>query len=60
MKTVCLATAHPYKFIETVEETVGLKMEIPIQASFLGPKEKFEILNNDLELIKKFIIKKAS
>ena len=60
LKTVCLATAHPYKFIETVEETVGLKMEIPIQASFLGPKEKFEILNNDLELIKKFIIKKAS
>tara|TARA_X000001036_G_scaffold432412_1_gene468290 strand:- start:767 stop:2158 length:1392 start_codon:yes stop_codon:yes gene_type:complete len=55
VRTVCLATAHPYKFVETVEKIVDTKMEIPVQGSFLGPKEKYEILENDMDTIKKFI-----
>jgi threonine synthase len=55
MRTVCLATAHPYKFVETVEKIVDTKMEIPVQGSFLGPKEKYVILENDMDTIKKFI-----
>ena len=58
-KTVCLATAHPYKFVETVEKIIGIKMEIPIQGSFLGPDEKYEVLENDIEVIKKYIKKRA-
>ena len=54
-KTVCLATAHPYKFVETVEKIINIKMEIPIQGSFLGPEEKYEILENDIDIIKKYI-----
>ena len=30
-------------------------MEIPIQGSFLGPEEKYEILENDIDIIKKYI-----
>ena len=55
VRTVCLATAHPYKFVETVEKVVDTKMEVPVQGSFLGPKEKYEILENDMDTIKKFI-----
>ena len=58
-KTICLATAHPYKFVETVEKIIGIKMEIPIQGSFLGPDEKYEVLENDIEVIKKYIKKRA-
>ena len=58
-KTICLATAHPYKFVETIEKIIGVKMQIPIQGSFLGPDEKYEVLDNDLEIIKNFIKKKA-
>ncbi len=58
-KTICLATAHPYKFVETIEKIVGIKMETPIQGSFLGPEEKFDVLENDIELIKSFILKRA-
>ena len=53
--TICLATAHPYKFVETVEKIIDIKMEIPIQGSFLGPEEKFEILENNIDIIKKYI-----
>ena len=54
-KTVCLATAHPYKFVETVEKIIDIKMEIPIQGSFLGPQEKYEILENNIGTIKEYI-----
>ena len=54
-KTVCLATAHPYKFVETVEKIIDIKMEIPVQGSFLGPQEKYEILENNIGTIKEYI-----
>ena len=54
-KTVCLATAHPYKFVETVEKIIDIKMEIPIQGSFLGSQEKYEILENNIGTIKEYI-----
>ena len=54
-KTICLSTAHPYKFVETVEKIIGIKIEIPIQGSFLGPEEKYEILDNKVDLIKDYI-----
>ena len=34
-------------------------MEIPIQGSFLGPEEKYEILENDIQVIKKYIKMRA-
>ena len=58
-KTICLSTAHPYKFVETVEKVIGTKIEIPIQGSFLGPEEKYEILDNKVDLIKDYIKRRA-
>tara|TARA_A100001015_G_scaffold68622_1_gene75969 strand:- start:638 stop:2035 length:1398 start_codon:yes stop_codon:yes gene_type:complete len=57
-KTVCLATAHPYKFLETVEKIIDDKLEVPIQCSFLGPIEKYDVLENNIDKIKKYILGK--
>ena len=54
-KTVCLATAHPYKFVETVEEIIDDKLEVPIQCLFLGPNEKYDVIENNIDKIKKYI-----
>jgi len=53
--TVILATAHPYKFVETIEEIINVKLDSPIQTMFLGLKEKYDILDNDIDVIKKYI-----
>ncbi len=59
-KTIILATAHPYKFTETVEKIINEKIEIPIQGSFLGKEEKFDIIENKLSDIKNYILKKIA
>ena len=55
IETVILATAHPYKFVETIESITNEKLEPPIQVLFLGPKEKYDILDCDINSVKKYI-----
>ncbi len=58
-KTVVLGTAHPYKFLETIKLAIGKNVEPPKQFSNLSKKvEKFEIIDNKLNDIKKYIIEK--
>ena len=58
-KTVVLGTAHPYKFLETIELAIGKNIDPPKQFSDLSKKiEKFEIIDNKLEEIKKYIKEK--
>ncbi len=58
-KTVVLGTAHPYKFLETIKLAIGKNVETPKQFSNLLKKvEKFEIIDNKLNDIKKYIIEK--
>lgn len=53
---VTLATAHPSKFPEAVVEAGLPKPSLPKSLSnLLQREEKFTILENDLELVKKFI-----
>ncbi len=58
-KTVILGTAHPFKFLDTIKLAIGKKIEPP--KKFLGlteKAEKFEILDNNLLELKKFILDK--
>ena len=55
IETVILATAHPYKFVETIESITNEKLEPPIQVLFLGPKEKYDILDCDINSVKNYI-----
>ena len=58
-KTVVLGTAHPYKFLETIKLAIGKNVDPPKQFSDLSKKfEKFDIIGNKLEDIKKYIVEK--
>ena len=57
---VILSTAHPSKFPEAVKQVTGKNPELPPEIKkTIEEKEKFDILPNDLNLIKKFIKEKA-
>lgn len=57
---VCLATAHPAKFGDTVKKATGFAPDLP--PAFIGlasRKKKVITISADVELIKKFISKNA-
>ena len=57
---IILSTAHPGKFPEVIKEVTGKYPELPIKIKkVIEEKEKFDILPNDLNTIKKFIKEKA-
>jgi threonine synthase len=57
--TVVLGTAHPYKFLETVKKATGENIKVPYQLEkFIDKDEKFDIVENNNEIIKKYILNK--
>ena len=59
--SVVLATAHPYKFLETVEPNLFHKESIPVPKQFsniMDKKEKFDIIGNTITEVKKYILGK--
>ncbi len=58
-KTIVLGTAHPYKFLETINLAIGKNIEPPKQFKNLSKKaEKFDIIENNIDEIKKYILEK--
>ncbi len=58
-KTIVLGTAHPYKFLETIKLAIGKNVDPPKQFTDLSKKiEKFEIIDNNLGDITKYILEK--
>lgn len=56
---VTLATAHPAKFPEAVIDAGAPKPTLPnFLKGLMKAKEKFEVIENDLDLVKEFISKK--
>ena len=56
---VALGTAHPYKFFETVKEATGSDLKAPKQLEeFVDKEEKFDILENNISEVKKYILNK--
>jgi len=55
---VFLETAHPAKFLETVESIIGDKVEIPakLQEFMKGTKQSIE-MSKDFESFKAFLMK---
>lgn len=53
---ICLETAQPVKFAETIREAIGRDPEIPESFSKLqGLPERFEVLDADAESVKQFV-----
>ncbi len=57
---ICLATAHPAKFPDTVSKALGFEIDLPeeIKKLFNLP-QRYEILPADIEKVKEFINQKA-
>lgn len=54
---IFLATAHPAKFMETVEECIGESIQIPdALEAFMQRKKEVYTLSNDFNLFKKALI----
>jgi threonine synthase len=57
--TVVLGTAHPYKFLETVKKATGENIKVPYQLEkFIDKDEKFDIIENNIDKIKNYILNK--
>jgi threonine synthase len=53
---IVLATAHPCKFPSAIEKAINIKAELPDKLAFiLNEKENYDIIDNDLNKIKKHI-----
>ncbi len=55
-KGVFLETAHPVKFLETVEKVIGEKVEIPPELAELNKREKKALQISDYEELKAFLL----
>ncbi len=53
---IVLATAHPCKFPDAILRAINIRAELPSELKFISnEKENFDIIENDLEKIKKYI-----
>jgi len=53
---IVLATAHPCKFPDAIKKAINLKADLPEELMFvLNEKEKFNIIDNNVDKIKKYI-----
>ncbi len=56
---IILGTAHPYKFLETMMSVTGKRIKKPSQIrNLIVGKEKYDILRNNTNKIKKYILEK--
>ena len=57
---IILSTAHPSKFPEAIKNALGKNEELPPELrNVLKEEEKFEILENSLDQVKNYILKKV-
>ena len=56
---VFLETAHPVKFLETVEAVIGKKVEIPDSIKALAGKKKKSLQISDYEVLKGFLLNRV-
>ena len=56
---VVLATAHPCKFPEAIDKSIGIKPSLPDELKhIMGEKENYDIISNSLSKIKQYIKEK--
>jgi threonine synthase len=57
---VCLATAHPAKFPETVSKAIGQSFKLPEEVERLKYlPQRVEVLPNDVEIVKAYLARRA-
>ena len=52
-----LSTAHPCKFPKAIEDAISKTENLPESLKYVNDrKEKFELLSNDIEKVKKYVM----
>jgi len=60
-KKIILSTAHPCKFPEAINKSINVKSDLPNRLNYiLNEKENFDIIENNLEKVKKYILSKLT
>jgi threonine synthase len=60
-RIVCLSTAHPAKFPDAVLKATGVEPPVPDRlAAALEGEERYDVMGNDLELIKAYVSANSS
>ena len=60
-KSIVLSTAHPCKFPEAIKKAINIKSELPDKLNYiLNEKENFDVINNDILEVKKYILNKLN
>ena len=58
--TICLATAHPAKFTDTINDAIGKNIEHEILEGLKNRKTKFDRVDNDIDKVKKYLTEKLN
>ncbi|MDC3179977.1 threonine synthase [Candidatus Pelagibacter sp.] len=54
---IVLSTAHPCKFPKAIEDAISKTKKLPDNLKYINDKkEKFELLSNDIEKVKKYVM----
>ena len=54
---VVLSTAHPCKFPQAIQDAISKTEDLPSSLGYInGRKEKFEVLTNDIEKVKDYVM----
>ncbi len=60
-KSIVLSTAHPCKFPEAIKKAINIKSELPEKLNYiLNEKENFDVINNDILEVKKYMLNKLN
>ena len=60
-KKIVLSTAHPCKFPEAINKSINVKSDLPNRLNYiLNEKENFDIIENNVEKVKKYILSKLT
>ena len=60
-KKIVLSTAHPCKFPEAINKSINVKSDLPNRLNYiLDEKENFDIIENNFEKVKKYILSKLT
>ncbi|MDA7581042.1 threonine synthase [Candidatus Pelagibacter sp.] len=56
---IVLATAHPCKFPEAIEKSIGIKPDLPVELQYvMDEKENYDIISNNLNKTQQYIKEK--
>jgi len=56
--TICLATAHPAKFNEAIEQAIGIAAHHPVLDKLANAETRCDILANDESVIRDYLVRK--